>query len=232
MRSDPRSGVTTTDSRSHSRDGHTGSLSKGVPRSTAERGEVQSAQCRVALRRHDRGQLRVAFTRLRGRHQRVLAILRLMVVLIKAFGLSLRSRRLPDVAKKSTILRALESSRGILPVRIALRRIGLSSTRYRAWRQLHEDCALEMFVLSQDFAAATHWRRNAHVKSMVLADSTARADRHARHRAQRLKVFASTSTQHRLVRVQMASAACAPHLKPKVGIRATKPNGYGTSTRL
>ena len=80
---------------------------------------------------------------LRQRNRKLVAILRLLVALVRVSGFSIDSGRVPDGDQKAMLLRAIERSRNILPVRAALRVLGLSSSRYHAWKRSQETCSLD-----------------------------------------------------------------------------------------
>ena len=79
---------------------------------------------------------------LRRRVDRLVALLRLAVVLLKVSGFSLAKSRLPDGGRKITLLRAIELSRSMIPLRLVLRFLRLSHSRYHAW-QREEECGLD-----------------------------------------------------------------------------------------
>ncbi len=130
---------------------------------------------------------------------------------------------------KATILRAVQRARSVLTLRSALRVIGLSASRYTAWRQADE-CELDDTVASpqkhptrltpeevrlmRDMATAPEYR---HVATSTLAML-----------AQRLgTVFAAPATWCRYVRDRgwRRPRKRVHPSAPKVGVRATKPNG-------
>jgi transposase InsO family protein len=166
---------------------------------------------------------------LRERNAKLIAVLRLLVVLARVSGMTLLRRRVAESAKKRRLLRAVERSRDALSLRVALRILGLSSSRYHSWKR-EEDCALddvsscprsrpqqltaEELQVLKDMATSEDYR---HVPTGTLALL-----------AQRLgKVFASPSTWYRAVRqhgLRRPRRRVHPE-KPKVGIRAATPNG-------
>jgi len=163
---------------------------------------------------------------LRRRVEQLGALVRLLVVLVKACRVSLRHRRLPDGTRKVTLLRAIDRSRSVLPLRIALRVLGLSASRYHSWRR-EEECELDDVDSCPRSSPGQLTREEvAAVKEMVTSEEY----RHVPTGtlallAQRLgKVFASASTWCRLVRRhkwRRPRRRVHPQ-KPKVGIRATR----------
>ncbi|MCH8102305.1 MAG: hypothetical protein IIB28_04020, partial [Chloroflexi bacterium] len=80
--------------------------------------------------------------RLQSRLDWVIAILRLFVVVLKSSDVSLSSIRIPEGTAKRMLLRTIERSSCVLPLKVALRVIGLSHSRYHAWKQ-EEECDLD-----------------------------------------------------------------------------------------
>jgi putative transposase len=174
----------------------------GVPHSTARGWARSSAPDIVTLDLVESNTLEREVILLRERNAKLVAILRLLVVLAKVLAITLRGRRVIDGRGKDRLLRAVERSRTVLPLRVALRILGLSSSRYHSWRR-DEECALndvsscprtrphqltsdELRVV-KELATSDDYR---HVPTGTLAIL-----------AQRLgKVFASSATWYRVVR--------------------------------
>ena len=151
-----------------------------------------------------------------------------MIAVLKISGYSLNHARVPDEKQKRMLLRAIERSRPTLPLRLVLRVIRLSQSRYHAWNR-KEKCALddnlscpqnmphqltpyEMATI-EGFVIGHEYR---HVPTGTLAIL-----------AQRLgKVFAAGSTWRRLVKIHKwrRTRQRVHPAKPKVGIRAMKSN--------
>ena len=116
---------------------------RGVPRSTA-RGWLTSTRAKVVtvdVVDLDVLRLQQEVLALRQRVELLLAMLRLVVVLLKASGFSLAGARLPDGARKVSLLRAIDRSRSVLPLRVVLRVLRLSHSRYHSWKREGE-CGL------------------------------------------------------------------------------------------
>ncbi len=165
---------------------------------------------------------------LRARNAKLIAVLRLVVVLLNVCNVTLAHRRIVDGEKKRRILRAVERSRTIIHLRIALRILGLSATRYHSWKR-DEECELDdVSSCPQSRPQQLTTEERETIKEMVHA-------KEYRHvptgtlsiLAQRLgKVFASPSTWHRLVRRhrwRRPRKRVHPR-KPRLGIRATAPD--------
>jgi transposase InsO family protein len=173
-------------------------------------------------------ELRQEIVDLRERHARLLAILRLVVVLVKVLESSLHHRRVPDGEKKRLLLRVVDRSRSVLSLRSALLVLGLSKTRYADWKR-EEECELDdVSSCPQSHPQQLTTEEREVVKDMVTSDEY----RHVPTGtlailAQRLgKVFASASTWHRLVRRhgwRRPRKRVHPD-KPRLGIRASSPD--------
>lgn len=205
-------------------------IERGVPRSTARDWSRSSRADIITLDLVERSTLALEreVALLRKRNAKLIAVLRLLVVLTRLLGITLAKRRVPDSSGKQRLLRAVERSRSSLPLRVALRILGLSSSRYHSWRQ-DEVCALndvsscprshphqittEELQVVKEMATSEDYR---HVPTGNLALL-----------AQRLgKVFASPATWYRVVRrhrLRRPRRRVHP-AKPKVGIRASASN--------
>ncbi len=117
---------------------------RGVPRSTA-RGWLTSTRTEVVtvdVFDMDVLRLQQEVLALRNRVERLVALLRLLVVLTRVSGLSLAFARFPDSAVKVALLRAIERSCSVLPLRVALRVLRLSPSRYHSWKR-EVECGLD-----------------------------------------------------------------------------------------
>jgi len=115
----------------------------GVPRSTA-RGWLTSTRPQVVTL--DVVDMEVYILQqevlvLRARIERLVAMLRLVVVLLKVSGFSLAHARLPDGATKISLLRVIERTRSTIPLRTVLRVLKLSQSRYHSWKR-EDECGL------------------------------------------------------------------------------------------
>ena len=80
--------------------------------------------------------------RLRRRIQKLIALLRVLLVVLRMSGYSLSQTRLPDGSHKRSLLRAIQRSRASLPLRSVLRVVRLSPSRCHAWNG-DDQCALD-----------------------------------------------------------------------------------------
>ena len=140
---------------------------------------------------------------LRARVERMVALLRLLVVLSKVSGFSLAYARLPDGATKISLLRAIERSRSALPLGTVLRVLRLSQSRYRSWKR-EDECGLDDMSSCPRSSSQQLTRPEVEmIKQMLTSDKY----RHVPTGtlallAQRLgKVFAFRTTWFRLVRL-------------------------------
>ena len=109
-------------------------LQNGVPRSTARDWSRLSAPDVVTLDVTAMSELPLQkeVILLRRRNAKLIAFLRLVVVLLRVCEVTLARRRFADGVKKRRLLRAVQQSRSALPLRTVLRIIGLSATRYHS----------------------------------------------------------------------------------------------------
>ena len=109
-------------------------VQNGVPRSTARDWLRLSTPDIVSLDVLSMSEeaLQQEVIALRRRNAKLVAVLRLVVVLLKVSGVTLANRRFADGAKKRRLVGAVERSRNVLSLRSALRILGLSSTRYHS----------------------------------------------------------------------------------------------------
>ncbi len=203
---------------------------RGVPRSTA-RGWLTSTCAEVVtvdVFDMDAFNLQHEVLALRNRVERLVALLRLLVVLTRVSRFSLACARFPDAAVKVSLLRAIERSCSVLPLRVALRILRLSPSRYHSWKR-EDECGLDDMPSCPRSSPQQLTRAEVEtIKDMVTSEEY----RHVLTGtlallAQRLgKVFASPTTWFRLVRLYKWRR---PRLRvhpsnPRVGIRASAPN--------
>ena len=159
------------------------------------------------------------------------AIIGLLVRVLRFRRGKLDGDRLPDGETKSAVLRAIASATGLLSLSTVLRIVGVSTTRYHAWRRKEDGCGLDdqpscpKSTLSQltrdevstmrDFVESESYRHIA-VQNLALY-------------AQRLgKLFASASTWYKMIRRrgQKRPRRRVHPAKPTTGLRAKRPNEY------
>ena len=200
----------------------------GVPRSTARGWLRRAPEVVVSLdvTHLNEQELHQEILRLRRRVQKLAALLRLVLAVLRASGFTLSYERLPNGRDKMRILRAVDRARGCIPLRALLRILRLSPSRFHAWRR-QDACALD----DQSSCPRTSPHRVTPSEVLVIEQMvTAPAFRHVPTGtlavlAQRLgKVWASPSTWYRLVRTY---GWRRPRLrvhpaKPKVGLRTTR----------
>ena len=177
----------------------------GVPRSTA-RGWLGAAPAVVVcLDGADltEPELRQEVLKLRRRVQKLTALLRLALALLRTSGFRLTGARLPDGRAKIQILRAVDRAREYLPLRAVLRFLRVSPSRFHVWRRQQTACALD----DQSSCPRTSPFRLTPTEVRAIQDMVTSPDyRHVPTGtlavlAQRLgTVWASPSTWYRLVR--------------------------------
>lgn len=131
------------------------------------------------------------------------AVVRLLLALLRASGIRVTNERLPEGAAKEKLLRAVQSAEAALPLRLILRIIDLSPSRYHAWRRAAETCRLDDRsscppTLPTQLTAV----EIATIREMILAPEHRHMPFHTLSLyAQRIgEVFASASTWARLIR--------------------------------
>jgi len=165
---------------------------------------------------------------LQQRLQRLIALLRLVVILWKVSARSRSSVRILDRDGRLILVQAIERSRAVLPLRVVLRFLRLSSSQYHSWKRQPACSPDEFFQCPRSLPHQLTPQECDRIKEMV----TSAEYRHVpigtlALLAQRLgKVFASRSTWYRLVRYfQWRRPRQRLHPdKPKVGMRASRPN--------
>ena len=119
--------------------------SLGVPRSTARGWLGAAPTVVVCLDVADLAvpELQQEVLKLRRRVQKLTALLRLVLALLRTSKFRLTEERLPDGRDKIRILRAVDRARAFVPLRALLRFLRLSPSRFHAWRRLQHACALD-----------------------------------------------------------------------------------------
>jgi putative transposase len=117
----------------------------GIPRSTAASWIRRGSRSVVTteLFGQDEQALRARVLKLERRLQLLLGIVRLLFAVIRLFGLRLDSQRVASGQTKSAILDAVERAKKRIPVSVALRTLGLSTSRYHTWVRLEQSCQLD-----------------------------------------------------------------------------------------
>jgi hypothetical protein len=163
---------------------------------------------------------------LRSRVERLIALLRVVVVLWKISGFSLASSRIPDRATKLRLLQAIDRTHAFLPLRVVLNVLRLSPSRFHAWRR-EQECVRDDASSCPRSTPQQLTPAECHViKDMVTSEEYRHVPTGTLARlAQRLgKVFASPTTWYRLVRrYQWRRPRKRLHpAQPQVGIRASR----------
>jgi len=201
-----------------------------IPRSTAASWISRGSRSVVSLdQHHDIAAVLGQNEQLRQRARRQSAIIRLLAVLLRLSGFRLDDQRLADGASKAKILRAVERCKDVLPRKAALRVMRLSPARTNAWRLAEKKCELDdrsscprlypTQLLPQEVSAIKDMVTGVEYRHMPLRTLALYAQRVG-------KVFASPTTWAKLVRQRgwRRPRRRAYPEKPKVGVRATRPN--------
>jgi len=202
-----------------------------IPRSTSAgwlRGRFRPALGADSVSRTE-AELYAENAKLKRRVLVLVTVVRLLLVLVRISGCRLTGDRLPEGKAKTGVLTAITAAKKALPLKSVLRILGLSPSRYHAWRRLETTCQLaDRPSCPKMHPGQLTARETAAIKAMV----TSTQYRHMPTStlavyAQRVgKVFASASTWLRLVRAhgwrRPRTRVCPA--KPKVGIRAKRPN--------
>ena len=118
---------------------------RGVPRSTARGWRRTAPTVTVSLDVADLTELelRLEVLKLRQRVQKLAALLRLALVLLRVSGFTLAGERLRDGPDMLRILRAIDQARACIPLRALLRLLRLSLSRFHAWQRRYAVCVLD-----------------------------------------------------------------------------------------
>jgi putative transposase len=166
---------------------------------------------------------------LRRRVAALTVLLRVLFAVFPGFGVHLAGRRLPEGDSKLSIVGAIVKAQEVMPLRKILHPIGLSQSRFHAWKRTAARCGLEdqstcpktspQQLLPEeartirDMVVSEEYR---HVPTGTLAMLAQRSGR----------VFASATTWYRLAREngwRRPRRRVHPE-KPTVGIRAQAPD--------
>jgi putative transposase len=203
----------------------------GVPRSTARGWLGAAPTVVVSLEAADltEPELRQEILKLRRRVEKLAALLRLALALLRASGFRLATARLPEGEAKLRILSAIDRARDCIPLQAVLRFLQLSPSRFHTWRRRQIACALD------DQPSCPRTSPHRLTPSEVQGIGVMVMSPEYRHvptgrlavLAQRLgRVSASPSTWCRLVRKygwRRPRVRVHP-AKPKLGLRTTRPD--------
>ena len=202
----------------------------GVPRSTASGWIKRDKKTVVSLKSHDHDieKLECEVVRLRSQVAKLRAIVRLLFVVLKLSGFTWERFGVPNGAKKLQFLNSIGKAATEVPLRAILAFLRLSHSRYHAWNQ-SETCSLnDRNSCPRTTPSRLTTGEIDTIRELVFAKEYRHLNTVALARlAQRLgKVFASPTSWYRMVRIhdwkRPRNRIYPP--KPKVGIRAAKPN--------
>jgi len=116
---------------------------RGVPRSTARGSLGATPTVVVGLDVAGLTEPELRQENLRRRVQKLRALLRLVLALLRTCGFRLTGARLRDGRAKRRILRAVDRAREYLPLQSVLRFLHVSPSRFHAWHRRQSACALD-----------------------------------------------------------------------------------------
>jgi len=201
-----------------------------IPPSTT-RTWLKAREHNVVAVRSDETQIYVRVARLEKQLRVLREVVRLLLAWKQASGVVLDHQRLIDGARKKTLLRAINRARNSMPLKAAVHVVGLTRGRYHSWINREKLCQLD----DRPSCARRRPGRLTFNEITAIGDMVESSDhRHMSVRALALhaqrtgRVFAHPITWGRLIRER---GWRRPRLriypaKPKVGIRASRPNQY------
>ncbi len=200
----------------------------GVPRSTIYGWRKQNPSKVVSLKTHDLSieELESQVLRLSFQVSKLRCILRLLILLLRLSGYRLDNQRFTDPTTKSRIVREVERAGRVIPLRMTLKILRLSASRYHTWKS---SCGLAPLT---SCPRSTSQRLSFAETETIHALVTSSEYRHVPTDrlailAQRMgRVFASPSTWYRLVKERgwRRPIHRIHPAKPTIGVRASKPN--------
>jgi putative transposase len=203
----------------------------GVPRSTAAGWIKNKPKATISIEpvASNPPDLLQEVIRLRSQVAKLRSLLRLVFLILRISGFKLERFRIPTADAKSQLIRAANKAMEAIPKRSVLAVVGLSYSRYHAWTNA------ECCQLLADHSSCPKTRPNQLTSHEITAMRDMVEDKNLLHLTTcalvRLgrklgKVFASQSCWFRIIRKQgwkRPRYRIYPE-KPKVGIRASKPN--------
>jgi transposase InsO family protein len=202
-----------------------------IPESTIRgwlRGDFKPADGMGPMSRTE-AQLHAENAKLRRRVRVLQTIMCLLLVLVRITGCRLDGERLPDGMAKRQLLQAIGKATKILALVSVLKVIGLSTSRFHGWYRRGKACSL---TDRRSCPKKSPGQLTATEVEAIRQLATSEDYRHmptstlSRFAQRTGKVYASASTWLRLIRERgWRRPRTRVHLaKPKVGIRASKPD--------
>jgi len=160
------------------------------------------------------------------------AWLRIAIVMFRILGVSFKQQRLPEGDAKIRLIRVINRSTKTIPLTAILKTIGLSPARFHAW-QNKQVCGIAGGLTDRNSYPRTKSTQLTSLEVSIIRDmGTSQDYRHVTTKglsqlAMRLdKIHASAGVWYRLIKIHQwrrPRTRIYP-AKPKIGIRATKPN--------
>ncbi len=117
-------------------------LFDGIPAST-QRTWIRRGAANVISLDGDVTELTIRIQTLERANRRLRNVIRLLLALIRAFGLTLDTARMPSASGKRILLRAIRRASESMPRRHALRVLKVTPSRFAAWEQADTVCRLD-----------------------------------------------------------------------------------------
>jgi len=207
----------------------------GVPRTTISSWKHRPAKRVITSADPARDEIDFLRTELASAKRQVACLrawLRIALVMFRVLGISLTQHRLPEGAAKARLIRAINKSTRTIPLTAILKTIGMSPARFHAW-QNKELCGIAGALTDSSSCPRTKPTQLTSAEISIIRDMITSQDyRHVTTRglsqlAMRLdKIHASAGVWYRLIKIHQwrRPRTRTYPAKPKVGIRATKPN--------
>jgi putative transposase len=207
----------------------------GVPRTTISSWKHRPAKRVIASADPARDEIEFLRTELASARKKLAVLrawLRIAIVMFRILGVSFKQQRLPEGDAKIRLIRTINRSKKTIPLTAILKTIGLSPARFHAW-QNKQVCENVGGLTDRSSCPRTNPTRLTSPEVSIIRDMVTSQDyRHVTTKglsqlAMRLnKVYASAGVWYRLIKIHQwrrPRTRIYP-AKPKIGIRATKPN--------
>jgi hypothetical protein len=204
-------------------------IQRGVPRSTA-RGWLASTRAEVVtldIVDMDTLRLQQEVLALQSRVDRLVALLRLLVIALKMPRFSLASVRLPEGTTKLTLLRAIERSCSVLPLRVILRILRLSHSRYHSWKR-EKECGLDDMPSCPRFSSQQLTPAECHtIQEMVTSEEYRHVPTETLCWSSEFYVITSTLKREHLYQQLSSAKVAGPPQRPRVSHARSGENSRG-----
>jgi len=177
----------------------------------------------------DEQELRARVLKLESRVRQLVAIARLLMVLVRMSRARLDGKRVPVGSEKQLLVDAVGRAIHAVPLKVALRVLGLTPARYHSWRCSENPCGLDDRSSCPKRKPTQLAAREVRTMRQMVAGLKYRhmSIRALALHAQRIgRVFAAPGTWTRRIRQHgwLRPRRRLHPPKPKDGVRATRPN--------